>query len=116
MNPLSTLLLGLLVIEAGVLPGVLNILGGAAEAGVALSSHVNIRKISFTGGVAVSKKIQVAATNSNLKRVTLEIGGKSSVLVSEDARLDKAVEEGRAACSERGSTCTRASRRSIWRA
>ena len=100
MNPLSTLLLGPLAIETG----------------VALSSHVRIRKISFTGGVAVSKKIQVAATNSNLKRMTLEMGGKSSVLVSEDARLDEAVEEGRAACSECGSTCTGASRGSMWRA
>lgn len=90
MNPLSTLLLGSLAIEAGVPPSVLNILGGAAEASVALSSHVKIRKISFT---VVGKKVQVAATNSNLKRVTLELGGKSPVFVFEDARLDEAVGE-----------------------
>ena len=74
MNPLSALLLGSLAIEAGVPPGVLNVLGGAAEAGVAPSPYVKIRKIGFTGSVAVCKKDQVAATNSNLKRVTLELG------------------------------------------
>jgi aldehyde dehydrogenase (NAD+) len=81
MNPPPTLLLGSLAIEAGVPPGVLNVLGGAVEAGVALGSHAKTRKISFTGSVAVSKKIQAAATNSNVKRVTLELGGKSPVLV-----------------------------------
>ena len=78
MNPLSTLLLGSLAIEAGVV----------------LSSHVKIRKISFTGSVAVSKKIQVAATNSNLKGVTLELGGKRSravdlVLITTILELDQ---------------------------
>ena len=92
MNPFSTLLLGSLAIEASVLPGVLNVLGGAAEAGVALSSHVKIRKISFTGSVAVGKKIRVAATNSDLKKVTLD--GKSPVLVFEEG--DAGREESRA--------------------
>ena len=77
MNPLSTLLLGPLAIETG----------------VALSSHVRIRKISFTGSVAVGKKIQVAATNSNLKKVTLGLGGKRSravdlVLITTILELD----------------------------
>ena len=57
MNPPSTLLLGSLAIEASVPPGVLNVLGGAAETGVALSSHVKIRKISFTDSMAIGKKI-----------------------------------------------------------
>ena len=92
MNPFSTIVLGELAIKAGFPPGTLNVLVGAAEAGVALSSHMKIRKISFTGSVAVGKKIQIAATNSNLKRVTLELGGKSPVLVFPDADVDKAVE------------------------
>lgn len=71
MNPLSTLLLGSLAIEAGVV----------------LSSHVKIHKISFTGSMAVGKKIKVAAMNSNLKRVTLELGGKRSRAV--DLELDQ---------------------------
>ena len=57
MNPPSNLLLGPLAIEASVSPGVLNVLGGTAETGVALSSHVKIRKISLTDSVAVGKKI-----------------------------------------------------------
>jgi aldehyde dehydrogenase (NAD+) len=105
MNPLSALLPGSLAIEAGVSPGVLNVLGGAVEAGVALSSYVKIRKISFTSSVVVGKKIQVAATNSNLKMVTLELGGKSPVLTSEDVRLDEAVEEGSQFLAFNGQGC-----------
>jgi aldehyde dehydrogenase (NAD+) len=92
MNPFSTLLLGELAIKAGFPSGALNILVGDVEAGNALSSHMRIRKISFTGSMAVGKKIQVAAANSNLKRVTLELGGKSPVLVFDDADLSVAVE------------------------
>jgi len=91
MNPLSALLLGSLAIETG----------------VALSSYVKIRKISFT---VVGKKIQVAATNSNLKRVTLELGGKSPVLVSEDVRLDEAVGEGSRFLAFNGQGCVLATR------
>lgn len=105
MNPFSTLVLGELAIEAGMPPGTLNILVGAAEAGNALSSHMRIRKISFTGSVAVGKKIQIAATNSNLKRVTLELGGKSPVLVFDDADLDIAVENSSAFLSLNGQGC-----------
>ncbi|KAI9744899.1 MAG: hypothetical protein M1818_001824 [Claussenomyces sp. TS43310] len=93
MNPFSTLALGELAIEAGFPKGALNVIVGAAAAGQALSSHMKIRKISFTGSVAVGKKIQIAATQSNLKRVTLELGGKSPVLVFDDADLDLAVSE-----------------------
>lgn len=105
MNPFSTLILGELAIEAGMPPGTLNILVGAAEAGVALSSHMKIRKISFTGSVAVGKKIQVAATNSNLKRVTLECGGKSPVIVFDDADLNSAIENASSFLSLNGQGC-----------
>ncbi len=92
MNPFSTLLLGELAMKAGFPPGTLNVLVGGVEAGAALSSHMRIRKISFTGSVAVGKQIQIAATTSNLKRVTLELGGKSPVLVFEDADIAEAVQ------------------------
>ncbi|KAI9832292.1 MAG: hypothetical protein M1819_004470 [Sarea resinae] len=90
-NPFSTLLLGSLATAAGIPPGVLNILVGTASAGAALSSHPKIRKISFTGSVAVGKKIQIAATQSNVKSVTLELGGKTPIIVFPDADLDLAI-------------------------
>lgn len=92
LNPFSTLALGELAIEAGFPPGTLNILTGTIECGQALSSHMKIRKISFTGSVFTGRKILVAAAQSNLKRVTLELGGKSPVLVFDDADLNNAVE------------------------
>ncbi|RFU30917.1 hypothetical protein B7463_g5432, partial [Scytalidium lignicola] len=91
MNPFSSLMVAELAIQAGIPPGVLNVLIGTAEAGEALSHHMSIRKISFTGSVAVGRKIQIAAAKSNLKRVTLELGGKSPVIVFEDADLDTAI-------------------------
>lgn len=90
-NPLSSLLMGELAIKAGFPPGVLNVVVGAIETGSVLSHHMKIRKISFTGSVAVGRKVQLAATNSNLKRVSLELGGKSPLLVFQDADINKAV-------------------------
>lgn len=90
-NPFSTLFLGELTIQAGLPPGVLNFLVGTVAAGAALSSHMKIRKISFTGSTATGRKIQIAAAQSNFKRVTLELGGKSPVIIFPDADLDKAV-------------------------
>ncbi|KAF2488338.1 aldehyde dehydrogenase [Lophium mytilinum] len=104
-NPFSSLLLGQLAIEAGIPPGVLNILVGAGEAGAALSSHLKIRKISFTGSVATGKKVQVAGTNSNLKRVTLELGGKSPVIVFPDADLGHAAQSGASFMALNGQGC-----------
>jgi len=105
VNPLSTLLLGELAIQAGFPPGTLNILLGAVEAGTALSLHPKIRKISFTGSMAVGKKIQVAAAQSNLKRVTLELGGKSPVLIFPDADLENAIRESASFLSLNGQGC-----------
>jgi len=104
-NPFSTLLLGQLAIDAGIPPGVLNILVGAGEAGAALASHLKVRKISFTGSVATGKKVQIAGTNSNLKRVTLELGGKSPVLVFPDAELDHAAQSGASFMALNGQGC-----------
>lgn len=91
-NPFAPLRLAALATEAGIPPGVVNCVTGNVESGVALSSHMKIRKISFTGSIATGKQVQVAAAKSNLKSVTLELGGKSPIIVLPDANLDKAAE------------------------
>ncbi|KAH7121396.1 aldehyde dehydrogenase domain-containing protein [Dactylonectria macrodidyma] len=93
-SPLSALKLAALSKEAGFPPGVLNVVSGYGEpVGSTLASHMDIRMISFTGSTATGQKIQVAAANSNLKKVVLELGGKSPCLVFEDADLGLAVNE-----------------------
>lgn len=77
--------------EAGFPPGVINFLSGAGETGGLLAGHMGISKISFTGSIAAGRKVQMAATQSNLKHVTLELGGKSASIVFEDANLESAV-------------------------
>lgn len=105
INPFSTLYLAELALEAGIPPGVLNVIVGTIPAGSALSSHMRIRKISFTGSAAVGRKVQIAAAQSNLKRVTLELGGKSPVLVFDDADIDNAVQNAMAFVALNGQGC-----------
>lgn len=89
--PLTPLLVADLMNEAGVPPGVVNIVTGTgAEAGAALAEHMGVDKIVFTGSTATGQSI-VRASAGNLKRVSLELGGKSPVIVCADADLDKAV-------------------------
>ncbi|PGG95905.1 hypothetical protein AJ79_09815 [Helicocarpus griseus UAMH5409] len=90
-SPLGTLAFGSLIQSAGFPPGVFNIVVGDGNVGHALANHMDIHMISFTGSLATGKKIQVAATESNLKRVTLELGGKSPAIVFEDADLENAI-------------------------
>lgn len=90
-GPLGSLALAPLFEEAGVPKGVVQVLSGDGSTGALLASHMRIRKISFTGSVATGKKIQIAAAQSNLKRVTLELGGKSPAVIFEDAKLDNAL-------------------------
>jgi len=89
-TPLSALLLGELAMQAGLPPGVLNVVTGYGEAGAALAAHPDVDKVAFTGSIEVGKKIVQAATG-NLKKVTLELGGKSPNVVYADADLDKAI-------------------------
>ncbi len=90
-TPLSALRLGELIQEAGFPAGVVNILAGYGEtAGAALASHDLVDKVAFTGSTEVGKIIAKAATG-NLKKVTLELGGKSPALVFPDADLDLAI-------------------------
>ncbi|TIL47543.1 aldehyde dehydrogenase family protein [Mesorhizobium sp.] len=89
--PLTPLLIADIMNEAGVPPGVGNIVTGTgAEAGAALAEHMGVDKIVFTGSTATGQSI-VRASAGNLKRVSLELGGKSPVIVCADADLDKAV-------------------------
>ena len=89
-TPLTTLKLGELAIEAGFPAGVINILTGGPETGKAIVAHPGIDKIAFTGSTAVGKEIMRGAADT-LKRVTLELGGKSPNIVFSDADVDNAV-------------------------
>ncbi|MDL9944823.1 aldehyde dehydrogenase family protein [Gordonia sp. ABSL11-1] len=89
-TPLTALLLGEIFQEAGFPPGVVNIVTGYGEAGAALAAHDDVDKIAFTGSTEVGKKI-VEAAKGNLKKVSLELGGKSPNIVFADADFEKAV-------------------------
>jgi phenylacetaldehyde dehydrogenase len=90
-TPLSALVMEKILSEAGVPDGVVNIVQGYGHTtGAALTAHPDVDKISFTGSTAVGKKI-VQAAAGNLKRVLLELGGKSPVLIYDDAELEKAI-------------------------
>jgi len=89
-TPLTTLKLGELVIEAGFPAGVVNIVTGGPETGKAIVAHPGIDKVAFTGSTAVGKEIMRGAADT-LKRVTLELGGKSPNIVFADADIDNAV-------------------------
>jgi aldehyde dehydrogenase (NAD+) len=93
-TPLTALRTGELALEAGLPPGVLNIIPGYGEtAGHALASHMQVDKVAFTGSTAVGHLIMEAAAKSNLKKVSLELGGKSAAIICADANIDKAVED-----------------------
>lgn len=89
LGPFTPQLFGQICTDAGVPPGVINIVTGGAAAGEALVSHPAVDKISFTGGGATARHVMQAAA-ANLKPVLLELGGKSADLVFEDADLDAA--------------------------
>ena len=91
ITPLSALRVGDLALEAGLPPGVLNVVPGFGKsAGRALVDHPDIDKVTFTGSPAVGREV-LAGAAGNLKRVTLELGGKSANVIFADADLDAAV-------------------------
>ncbi len=92
-TPLSALRVGELIIEADFPPGVVNILPGqGSTVGIAIARHQDIDKVAFTGSTEVGQIIMTAAAQSNLKRVSLELGGKSPNIVFADADLYAAIE------------------------
>ena len=90
-SPLAACAYGDLIKEAGFPPGVINMISGAAPAGAMLAGHMGIAKIAFTGSAAGGRAVQIAAAKSNLKHVSLELGGKSPALIFDDADVDNAV-------------------------
>src|SRR5438093_4474588 len=92
-TPLSALRVGELIVEAGFPAGVVNILPGfGPTAGAAIARHMDVDKVAFTGSTEVGHLIMKNAAETNLKRVTLELGGKSPNIVFADADMDEAIE------------------------
>jgi aldehyde dehydrogenase (NAD+) len=92
-TPLTALRVGQLILDAGFPRGVVNILPGyGPTAGAAIAEHPDIDKIALTGSAVTGRAVLEAAAKSNLKRVTLELGGKSANIVFSDADLDQAIE------------------------
>jgi acyl-CoA reductase-like NAD-dependent aldehyde dehydrogenase len=111
LTPLSTLRLAELIEEAGLPPGVLNVLpGSGTTAGAALAAHPDIDKISFTGSTAVGRLIMQSAAG-NMKKVTLELGGKSPNIVFPDADFDAAMQAAATTfCRNSGQICSAGTR------
>jgi aldehyde dehydrogenase (NAD+) len=92
-TPLTALRIGELIVEAGFPDGVVNLLPGfGPTAGAAIARHMDVDKVAFTGSSEIGRLILEAAAKSNLKRVTLELGGKSPNIIFADTDLDEAVE------------------------
>ncbi|MDU0670468.1 aldehyde dehydrogenase family protein [Pseudomonas aeruginosa] len=110
-TPLTALRLGQLCLEAGIPPGVVNIVTGTgAEAGAALAAHPGIDKLAFTGSTPVGKLIGHAAVE-NMTRFSLELGGKSPVIILDDTSLDMAAAGSAGAIFfNQGQVCTAGSR------
>lgn len=83
-TPLTALVLAALTKEAGFPDGVINVITGYGETGAAISEHMDVDKVAFTGSIEVGRKIMAAASSSNLKRIILEMGGKSPLVVFDD--------------------------------
>jgi betaine-aldehyde dehydrogenase len=93
VTPLTTLKLAEIYTEAGLPDGVFNVLNGSGiEVGAWLTAHAGIEKISFTGGTVTGKKVMASASSSTLKDVTMELGGKSPLIIFSDANMDKAAD------------------------
>jgi phenylacetaldehyde dehydrogenase len=110
-SPLSTLRLAELIQEAGLPPGVVNVVPGfGPTAGAAMAAHLGIDKIAFTGSTAVGRQI-LQASAGNLKKVTLELGGKSPNIIFPDADLEKAIPAAVVAfCRNSGQICSAGTR------
>lgn len=92
VTPLTAYKLAEIYTEAGVPAGVFNVVQGLGDVGAMLSEHPVIEKISFTGSVPTGKKVMAAAANSSLKEVTMELGGKSPLIICEDAQISRAAD------------------------
>nr|CAD7400413.1 unnamed protein product [Timema cristinae] len=92
VSPLTALKFAELTLKAGIPPGVINILPGTgSETGNAIAQHPDVRKLGFTGSTSVGQVIMKSCANSNLKKVSLELGGKSPLIIFDDCDLERAV-------------------------
>lgn len=92
VTPLTAMKLAEIYLEAGMPAGLFNVVQGNHLVGSALAEHPNIAKISFTGSVPTGKKVMAAGAKSSLKNITMELGGKSPLIVFADADLDRAAD------------------------
>ncbi|XP_022637348.1 aldehyde dehydrogenase family 2 member B7, mitochondrial-like isoform X2 [Vigna radiata var. radiata] len=111
-TPLSAIYVSKLFHEAGLPPGVLNVISGfGPTAGAALCSHMDVDKLAFTGSSQTGRRVLELSARSNLKPVTLELGGKSPFIVCKDADIDAAVEAAHSALFfNQGQCCCAGSR------
>ncbi len=119
-TPLCALKIAEILHEAGRPPGVYNVVQGRGDVGAALVTDARVAKVSLTGSVPTGKKVYAAAA-AGMKHVTMELGGKSPLIIFDDADLENAVSaarssgisipRGRSVPTARGSSCRRASRR-----
>jgi len=110
-TPLSALRFAELLQELGFPAGVVNIVTGHAAPGIAITHHMDIDKVAFTGSTEVGHLVMKASAESNLKRVQLELGGKAPLVICADANLDEAAAiAGAAIFSNNGELCTAGSR------
>jgi len=99
MLPRSSVHIGELIVDAGFPGGVVNLLPGfGATAGAAIAGHMDVDKVAFTGSTEVRQLLMEAASKSSLKRVTLELGGKSPNIIFGDTDIEEAVEAPTSAC------------------
>ncbi|XP_048212731.1 mitochondrial 10-formyltetrahydrofolate dehydrogenase isoform X1 [Perognathus longimembris pacificus] len=112
VTPLTALKFAELSVKAGFPKGVINIIpGSGGVAGQRLSEHPDIRKLGFTGSTSIGKQIMKSCAVSNLKKVSLELGGKSPLIIFNDCELDKAVRMGMGAVFfNKGENCIAAGR------
>ncbi len=92
ITPLTAFKLAKIYTQAGVPAGVFNVVTGGGDVGGYLTTHPDIAKVSFTGGIATGKKVMSQAAQSSLKDVTMELGGKSPLIICPDADLDLAAD------------------------
>lgn len=105
VTPLTALKFAELTLKAGIPKGVINILPGSGSLiGQRLSDHPDVRKIGFTGSTEVGKHIMKSCALSNVKKVSLELGGKSPLIIFADCDLSKAVQMARTALQQAGSS------------
>ncbi|EDW25564.1 GL26664 [Drosophila persimilis] len=110
--PLTALKFAELTVKAGFPPGVINVLPGkGSDAGQAVADHQLVRKLGFTGSTPIGKHIMKSCADSNLKKCSLELGGKSPLIIFADCDLDKAVKHGMSSVFfNKGENCIAAGR------